>query len=83
MNLQLHLPTAIWEGEQGIHVGNLEPESVQDKVGAEAWGDDTKSVSIAARRENVNSKQMKHLSHFNNIPPQGHYQKSTHVLFLS
>lgn len=38
MNLQLHLPTAIWEGEQGIHVGNLEPESVQDMVGAEAVG---------------------------------------------
>lgn len=38
MNLQLHLPTAIWEGEQGILLGNLEPESVQDMVGAEALG---------------------------------------------
>lgn len=54
MNIQLHLPTAIWEGEQGGHVGDLEPESVQDMEGGVGGA---KSLSIAARRENANSKQ--------------------------
>lgn len=57
MNIQLHLPTAIWEGEQGVCLGDLEPESVQDMEGGGRGGGGTKSLSIAARRENANSKQ--------------------------
>lgn len=86
MNLQVHLPTAIWEGEQGIHAGNLEPESVQDMVGADAWGRVTQKhvhCSQKGKCKQQAKEQMKHLSHFNNVPPQGHYQKPTHVLFLS
>lgn len=86
MNLQVHLPTAIWEGEQGIHAGNLEPESVQDMVGGDAWGRVTQKhvhCSQKGKCKQQAKEQMKHLSHFSNVPPQGHYQKPTHVLFLS
>lgn len=86
MNLQLHLPTAIWEGEQGIHVGNLEPKSVQDMVGAEAWGGWHKKhvhCSQKGKCKQQAKEQMKHLSHLSNVPPQGYYQKPIHFLFLS
>lgn len=50
----LHLPAATWQGREGSGWGtrNL---SVQDMEG---WGAGAKSLSLAVRKENANSKQI-------------------------
>lgn len=39
--------------------------------------------SQKGKRKQKAKKQIKHLSHLNDVPPQGHCQKPTHFLFLS